>query len=152
MKQKKCFVIPVIAMFAIIGVIITLVFFPVNAVNVIFERRVNPSELTAVFQDTSFKVYQYYSVDSEGAKLSVTSNSQLFVTPDDTALDGELRDAGIIVLDGNISLIDVAKIKKNSIVDDVIVYFPIFDMGDRDILPKSSSQFFDKHPEARYWG
>ena len=150
MKRKKRFVIPAIVMLAIIGVIITLVFFPVNAVNVIFERRVNPSELTAIFQDTSFKVYQYYSVDSEGAKLSVTSNSQLFVTPDDTAY-GELQDTGIIVLDGNISLIDMATIKKISIVDDVIIYFPIFDMGDRDVLPQSSSQFFDKHPEARYW-
>lgn len=146
---------------SIIGVVIIVIFafiflLPVNASNVIFSRCMNSNELATVFQETSFKTHQSYAVDSNGATLLATSNSQLFGTPlkgseMDSVLAAEPQNAGVIILDGNISMLDMIRIKKSPFVDDVTIYLTILDGGDRDVLSSSSTRFFDKHPEARYW-
>jgi len=87
---------------------------------------------------------------------SLTSNSNLFGIPLEgtahvTALNAELRNTGVIVIDGSVSLIDAIKIKNKPFVDDIIIYSPFLYGFDREILPDSTTQFFNKHPEARYW-
>lgn len=155
MNTKKKLIILVITVIITAGAIIAT-FFPVVDVNVIFTKCVNSNEIATVFQDTSFNSYQYYMLTTEGAGLAVTSNSELFGTPLegselDAALAADMRSTGIIVVDGSISLIEMSRIKKSPFVDKVFIYFPILDRGDRDIIPQSSSYYFDKHPEARYW-
>jgi hypothetical protein len=145
----------VVAALIVIGLAVATLF-PVISINVIFDRCLNMNEVTTVFHDTSFKAYQYSSVSNNMSWLSTTSNSKLFSAPLEgaaleNALNAEFRNTGIIVIDGTVTLLDMMKIKNKPFVDGVIVYILFFRGFDRDVLPDSTMQFYEKHPEARYW-
>ncbi len=152
MRTKKKKIVSIACLLFLVSVMVSA-FLPVNAVNVVFSEAMTNTALKTVFSGTSFKANECYFLTGGGSGLARTSNELLFGAP----LEDSLRYPGlpvaqeIIVLDGNISLLDMIKIKKSPYVDTVILYFPILDLGDRDILPESTSLFFDKHPQARYW-
>ena len=153
MKIKTKIVVPAAA---IILVIITALFLRVFSVNVVFDRCLNADEVATAFQNTSFKSYQYSSVSANGSTLSMTGNSSLFGTPlEGEALEYALaepkRTEGFIVIDGNATLLDLLKINKSPFVHYTVIYFPILDGGDRDIIPRSTDRFYENSPETRWW-
>ena len=155
MKSKRKIIIPIVVAL----VIIFIAFAPIVDVNVIFDRCMNKDELATVFHGTSFRSYVFSFTDESSSYLGEVSNSELFGTPLDgdaleAVLAAEPRSTGVIAVDGSISLFDLAKIKKRPFVDTIITYFPIiYNHGhyDRDILPESTTRFYETHPESRYW-
>ena len=152
-KAGRKFIVPVTI---IVLVIAAILFLRVFYVNVVFDRCLNADEVATAFQNTSFRSYQYSSISVNGGTLSMTDNSSLFGTP----LEGETlekalaepkRTGGYIVIDGSASLLDMLKINKSPFVYHIVIYFPIFDGGDRDILPRSTDRFYENSPEARWW-
>jgi len=153
--MKKIKMLIILSVSALIVIIIVIVFEPVIDVNVIFDRCLNENEVATVFQDTSFKSYQYYYVLDDAAGMGLTSNEQFGAPLEGAALETALaagpQSTGVAVIDGSVTLFDIAKIKKSPFVYDIVVYFPTLNMGDRDILPNSSTRFFERNPAARYW-
>jgi hypothetical protein len=157
MKRSRKIIIS--ALTALVAIIMLILFAPVINVNVIFDRCLNENEIATVFQGTSFRSYQYSFVQSDGSGGGETSNAHLFGTPLEgadleAALTSEPEGDGVAVVDGRVSLLDVFRIEKRPFVYHVAIYSPLFDGFDgydREILPESTSLFYENSPEARYW-
>ena len=142
--------------FIVVAVVAAVTFMRLFSVNVVFDRCLNNDEVATAFQKTSFRSYQASSVSGDGATLFATGNSLLFGNPlkGDAlkeALSADRRTHGITVVDGNSSLFDMIRINMSPFVHHIVIYFPILDGGDRDILPRSVTRFFENSPEAMYW-
>lgn len=152
MKASKSFVI-----FVFIVIIITMfAFFPVIDVNVVFDRALNSNEIATAFKGTSFRSNLYYSVSGSGAMMGVIGNAELFGAPLEgvdlyAAIKANPRSAGIIVIEGTISFIDMVNIRRSAFVYDVMVYFPLFHRHGNRILPAATATFFERRPETRFW-
>ena len=147
MKGKMKFVVPVII---IILVIAAVLFLRVFYVNVIFDRCVTADEAATAIHNTSFRSYQAQSITANGSALSITSNEQLLGEPlTGAALENAIADytrtTGIAIIDGGASLLDMIKLNKSPFVDHIVIYFPIFDGGDRDITARSVTRFYENN-------
>ena len=153
MKINKRIIIPAIIIVLLIAAVL---FLRVFYVNVIFERCVTADEAATAIQNTSFRSYQYSSISSNGSTMSMTDNTQLLGTPLtgealERAIADDTRTTGIAIIDGGASLLDMIKLNKSPFVHHIVIYFPIFDGGDRDITARSVTRFYENNPEARYW-
>ena len=141
--------------FIVTAIVAAVSFLRIFSVNVVFDRCLNNDEVATAMQKSSFRSYQYVHIDGNGTTLSMTDNSQIYGKPlEGIALENALAERktyGTAVIDGGASLLDIIRIKLSPFVYKVIIYFPILDGGDRDILPRSTDYFYKNSPEARCW-
>jgi len=151
-KKRKLIIVLAVAILIVVAV---SAFLPVFDVNVIFAHPLDNDELATVFQDTSFRSVQYFSVRDwglGGAGGGFASNSLLFGTPlEGEALEEALsteppRCTGFAILAGQVSFIDMVRIERSPFVYDVAVYFPYLQLrniGARRVTPHNQLRFYE---------